>query len=171
VLKDLPKKTERIEWCEMTSLQRSIYNDALQRSRKVLIDTELDPVESTPTDEGQTQTTKKNARANQKPKNKVYLENSTNVLMDLRKAASHPMLFRTHFTDQILTGMATQLMKEPDFKKRQAIFELVKEDMEVMTDAELQAFCGTYKVGITGILSSLSDVHWSSQVNQPIPTR
>jgi SWI/SNF-related matrix-associated actin-dependent regulator 1 of chromatin subfamily A len=161
VLKDLPKKTERIEWCEMTPLQRSIYNDALQRSRKILIDTELDSVESTPgsTDEGQTKTTKKNARPNHKSKNKVYLENSTNVLMDLRKAASHPMLFRTHFTDQILTGMTTQLMREPDFKKRQAVFEFVKEDMEVMTDAELQAFCGTYKVGVASIFSqALSEV-------------
>jgi SWI/SNF-related matrix-associated actin-dependent regulator 1 of chromatin subfamily A len=36
-------------------------------------------------------------------------------------------------------------LKEPDFKKRGAVFELVKEDMSVMTDAELQVFCATYK--------------------------
>jgi len=36
VLKDLPTKTERIEWCEMTDLQHSIYRDTLQRSRKIL---------------------------------------------------------------------------------------------------------------------------------------
>jgi SWI/SNF-related matrix-associated actin-dependent regulator 1 of chromatin subfamily A len=56
------------------------------------------------------------------------------------------MLFRTRFTDEILTGMTKQLLKEPDFKKRGALFELVKEDMTVMTDAELQLFCATYKV-------------------------
>jgi len=31
-------------------------------------------------------------------------------------------------------------MKEPDFNKRNAVSEFVKEDMEVMTDAELQVF-------------------------------
>ena len=84
----------------------------------------------------------------QKQSDKMYLENSTNVLMDLRKAALHPMLFRTLFTDRILTGMAKQLMKESDFQKRQAVFQYVKEDMEVMTDAELQVFCGSYKVRV-----------------------
>src|ERR1700722_1117449 len=38
VLKDLPKKTERIEWCAMTELQRTIYRDTLQRSRKTIIE-------------------------------------------------------------------------------------------------------------------------------------
>jgi SWI/SNF-related matrix-associated actin-dependent regulator 1 of chromatin subfamily A len=89
---------------------------------------------------------KLNARIAARTKDKMYLENSSNVLMDLRKAASHPMLFRTRFTDQSLTSIARQLLKEPDFKKRGAVFDYVKEDMEVMTDAELQFFCATYKV-------------------------
>ena len=38
------------------------------------------------------------------------------------------------------------LLKEPDFRKRGAVAQYVKEDMEVMTDAELQAFAATYKV-------------------------
>nr|VWO95022.1 Uncharacterized protein [Ganoderma boninense] len=65
--------------------------------------------------------------------------------MDLRKASSHPMLFRRRFADDTLSSMARLLLKEPDFKKRGALFEFVKEDMEVMTDSELQAFCATYK--------------------------
>ncbi|KAG2015484.1 SNF2-family ATP dependent chromatin remodeling factor snf21 [Coprinopsis cinerea AmutBmut pab1-1] len=141
VLKDLPNKSERIEWCEMTELQQAIYNDALERSRKTILDAELDtPDTGTPTGTGKP-TTKKKIR----PKDKMYVENSSNVLMDLRKAASHPMLFRTLFTDDNLTGMARQLLKEPDYKKRGALFEYVKEDMTVMTDAELQVFCSTYK--------------------------
>jgi SWI/SNF-related matrix-associated actin-dependent regulator 1 of chromatin subfamily A len=79
----------------------------------------------------------------------MYLENSSNVLMDLRKAASHPMLFRTRFTDDVLSGITKQLLKEPDFRKRGALYDLVKEDMTVMTDAELQLFCATYKVSWT----------------------
>ena len=76
----------------------------------------------------------------------MYVENSANVLMDLRKAALHPMLFRRRFSDTVLDSMTKVLLKEPDFKRRGALYELVKEDMSVMTDAELQAFCETYKV-------------------------
>ncbi|KAJ6586981.1 SNF2 family N-terminal domain-containing protein [Mycena vulgaris] len=145
VLKDLPKKTERIEWCEMTTLQKSIYMDTLQRSRKFVLEVENDSREGTETPPV-TKASKKKARPVTTVKSKkTYLENSSNVLMDLRKGALHPMLFRTHFTDEILTGMTKQLLKEPDFKKRGALFELVKEDMTVMTDAELQFFCATYK--------------------------
>ncbi|KAF8630670.1 hypothetical protein AX15_002818 [Amanita polypyramis BW_CC] len=147
VLKDLPNKTERIEWCEMTALQKSIYTDALQQSRKTIIeaDSQTADLEGGDQSNGRNKNSKKKPKANNKEKNKVYLENSTNVLMDLRKAASHPMLFRARFTDDVLSGIAKQLLKEPDFKKRGAVFELVKEDMSVMTDAELQAFCATYK--------------------------
>lgn len=146
--KDLPKKTERVEWCEMTDLQRSIYNDALQRSQKTIFD--LESGTATPAEElvenGRGKPFKKKPRPTARPKDKLYLENSSNVLMDLRKASSHPMLFRRRFTDQTLTAVTRLLMKEPDFKKRNAVFEFVKEDMEVMTDAELQLFFSEYKV-------------------------
>ena len=129
-------KTERIEWCEMTELQRSIYHDTLQRSRKSILASQEDPTGSS------TQKSKKI----QDTKDKRQAENSTNVLMDLRKAASHPMLFRSRFTDETLAGITNQLLKESDFKKRGALYDFVMEDMSVMTDAELQVFCGTYKV-------------------------
>ncbi|KAJ7647277.1 SNF2 family N-terminal domain-containing protein [Roridomyces roridus] len=145
VLKDLPKKTERIEWCEMTALQKTIYSDTLRRSRKFVLEVEsADSREGTDTPPVTGKPTAKKKAAAAKAK-KTYTENSSNVLMDLRKGALHPMLFRTLFTDDILTGITKQLLKEPDFKKRGALFDLVKEDMTVMTDAELQLFCGTYK--------------------------
>jgi SWI/SNF-related matrix-associated actin-dependent regulator of chromatin subfamily A containing DEAD/H box 1 len=138
---------ERIEWCEMTTLQRAIYNDALLRSRKTIFDLECSTpgTENTPTANGRSKVAKK-TKANSRTKDKMYLENSSNVLMDLRKAASHPMLFRTRFTDKVLDAVTKLLLKEPDYKKRGAIAQYVKEDMEVMTDAELQAFLGTYRV-------------------------
>ncbi|KAJ6499950.1 SNF2 family N-terminal domain-containing protein [Mycena vitilis] len=146
VLKDLPNKTERIEWCEMTALQTSIYSDTLQRSRKFVLEAaEVDSLEGTATPPVTTSKAPKKKGRPPAAAKKTYLENSSNVLMDLRKGALHPMLFRTHFTDEILTGMTRQLLKELDFKKRGALFELVKEDMTVMTDAELQLFCATYK--------------------------
>ncbi|TFY58522.1 hypothetical protein EVJ58_g6371 [Rhodofomes roseus] len=142
VLQDLPKKTERIEWCEMTPLQRTLYNEALRRSRKTIYDLpDAAEAEPQPTGRGKAKKTRATART----KDKMYLENSANVLMDLRKAASHPMLFRRRFTDTMLSAITRALLKEPDFKKRGALFQLVKEDMEAMTDAELQAFMATYK--------------------------
>ena len=132
----------------MTTLQKSIYDDALQRSRKTIFDLETNSAETSDAvaTNGRGKPVKKKTRATARTKDKMYLENSSNVLMDLRKASSHPMLFRKRFTDDTLTSMAKLLLKEPDFKKRKAVFEYVKEDMEVMTDAELQNFCGTYKV-------------------------
>ncbi|TCD69809.1 hypothetical protein EIP91_006122 [Steccherinum ochraceum] len=146
VLSDLPKKSERIEWCEMTQLQNAIYNDALRRSRKTIFDlTENNEVEESPSTNTRGKQAKKKTRANARAKDKLYLENSANVLMDLRKAALHPMLFRRRFTDEILTAIARVLLKEPEYRQRGAIFQYVKEDMEVMTDAELQLFCRTFK--------------------------
>ncbi|PPQ63979.1 hypothetical protein CVT24_009408, partial [Panaeolus cyanescens] len=133
VLKELPVKTERIEWCDMTELQSSLYRTALQRSRKTILEVTGD--DNPDSDAGKT---KKSTKGRSKD-NKTYTENSSNVLMDLRKAASHPMLFRTRFSDDILSKITHQLLKEPDFKKRGALFDIVKEDMSVMTDAELQS--------------------------------
>lgn len=131
----------------MTDLQKTIYNDALQRSRKTIFDAETGT--STPTDEVPEKAkkpVKKKTRTTARPKDKMYLENSSNVLMDLRKASSHPMLFRRRFSDQTLSLVTKLLLKEPDFRKRGAVFDFVKEDMEVMTDAELQLFFAQYKV-------------------------
>ncbi|KAG8213895.1 snf2 family dna-dependent atpase [Butyriboletus roseoflavus] len=146
VLKDLPQKTERIEWCAMTELQRSIYNDALQRSTKTIleVDSNTPSTSGASTPNNTVQLGKKKPAKTPRTKDK-YAENSSNVLMELRKAASHPMLFRKLYTDQILTSITKLLLKEADFRKRGAVFQYVKEDMEVMTDAELQFFCQGYK--------------------------
>ncbi|KAF8521260.1 SNF2 family N-terminal domain-containing protein [Hysterangium stoloniferum] len=134
---DLPEKSERIEWCEMTALQKSIYRDALQRSRKAVLEatvvTTSGDVVGDNTGKG-----KKRPRETKKAK-----DTSTNVLMDLRKAASHPMLFRRLFDDSMIKVMARQCMKEPDFCDSN--YHLIVEDMEVMTDAELQAFSLKFK--------------------------
>ncbi|KAF8750684.1 helicase superfamily c-terminal domain [Rhizoctonia solani] len=59
------------------------------------------------------------------------------------QAASHPMLFRRRFDDGIIRKMAKMCLKEPEFMD--SVEELVVEDMEVMTDAELQVFAKRYK--------------------------
>jgi len=129
----------------MTAQQRNIYNDALNRSRKTIFDVESEvstPGTETPPINGRPKPLKKPKAP--RTKDRLYLENSSNVLMDLRKAASHPMLFRTRYTDKTLDAVTKVLLKEADFKKRGAIAQYVKEDMEVMTDAELQVFLRSY---------------------------
>jgi SWI/SNF-related matrix-associated actin-dependent regulator 1 of chromatin subfamily A len=131
----------------MTAQQRNIYNDALNRSRKTIFDVESEtstPGTETPPVDGRTKPLKKSKAP--RTKDKLYLENSSNVLMDLRKAASHPMLFRVRYTEKTLEAITKVLLKEADFKKRGAMAQYVKEDMEVMTDAELQVFLRTYLV-------------------------
>ena len=131
----------------MTPSQKTIYRQIKQRSRKTVMEVAaLGSVNSDEKKAAGVGKASKKGRNNPRAKDKVYLENSANVLMDLRKAASHPMLFRTHFSDAALTSITRLLLKEPDFKKRGAVSQFVKEDMEVMTDAELQNLCKMYKV-------------------------
>lgn len=138
-MKDLPQKTERIEYCELTPLQREIYREALKRSRKTIqavgedgqpVEPEVKPKRTQKSKTGKVQTG----------------DTSSNVLMDLRKAASHPMLFRRHFTADKIRQMAKSCLREPEFCESN--YNYVIEDMEVMTDAELQFFCKRYKVCI-----------------------
>ncbi|KAG9101373.1 hypothetical protein FRC06_003106 [Ceratobasidium sp. 370] len=164
VLKDLPNKTERIVWCNMTALQRSIYNETMRRSKKELereaaeLAARTSAAASPSPDAADPSTSKgkKRARAadtiekksatkqaNMKAKTKAAEASSAHVLMDLRKAASHPMLFRRRFDDTKVRAMAKGCLKEPEFEE--SVEALVVEDMEVMTDAELQVFAKRYK--------------------------
>ena len=131
----------------MTTLQKKLYNDALRRSRKTVMDLTEEPSDSAETKPGKK--APKKGKANTR-KEKQYVENSANVLMDLRKAASHPMLFRSLFTNETVASIARVLLKEPDFKSRGAVFQYVREDLEVMTDSELQVYMASYKVCRTG---------------------
>lgn len=120
VLKDLPKKTERIEWCELTSMQRRIYRDAMERSRTT--------VEALPTDENEiAEAIAEPAKKSKAKKNDAA--SGSNVLMELRKASCHPMLFRRLFDDTKVKLMARHCLQEPEFAESN--INLVIEDMQV----------------------------------------
>lgn len=121
----------------MTTMQRTIYREALQRSRKT-VQALGDENQSAPEVK-----TKGKAKGRSKL-GAMSGDTSSNVLMDLRKAASHPMLFRRLFDDDKIKVMAKHCLKEPEFCESN--YNYVVEDMEVMTDAELQYFCKKYKV-------------------------
>ncbi|GAA5906029.1 hypothetical protein JCM5296_005686 [Sporobolomyces johnsonii] len=154
VLKDLPKKFERIEYCEMTPLQKDVYDEAIQRSRRALTDVkeeELEEMGSAPEDGGDDVAAeakpkkgkKKAVAASTKTGNKADTTSSAHVLTDLRKASNHPMLFRRLYDEKKLRLMSKDCLREEEFMDRNK--DLIFEDMEVMTDFELHRFCQGYK--------------------------
>ncbi|GAA5844214.1 hypothetical protein JCM11251_006718 [Rhodosporidiobolus azoricus] len=156
VLKDLPAKFERIEYCDMTDMQREVYDEAVTRSRTALSDVkdeeELELLGEDDDDEGVDEAPeggkkkplrRKKTVAHTKMGNKANTSSSAHVLTDLRKASNHPMLFRRLYDEKKLRAMAKDCLKEEEFLDRNK--DLIFEDMEVMTDFELHRFCQGYK--------------------------
>jgi SWI/SNF-related matrix-associated actin-dependent regulator of chromatin subfamily A containing DEAD/H box 1 len=119
VIKELPKKNQRIEWCELNDTQTTLYHTATLPDGKGII---ADATVSM----GHTDSAK-----------------GSNVLMNLRKASLHPMLFRTQFSEQMLQSAARVLMKQNDIATP---YELILAELQVMTDAELQMYFTQRKV-------------------------
>ncbi|KAL8658381.1 MAG: hypothetical protein Q9226_001057, partial [Calogaya cf. arnoldii] len=115
VLKHLPQKIRRVELCDLSPNQANIYNSEKARGLQVIADRAAG--------------------------NKVGNE-TANVMMALRKASIHPLLFRRAFDDKILKKMARDCLKVDDF--RHCDFDIVLEDLSVMMDYELQLFCKKY---------------------------
>ncbi|BGP56091.1 DNA-dependent ATPase fun30 [Rhodotorula sphaerocarpa] len=155
VLKDLPPKSEAIEYCDMTDLQRDCYNEALQRSRNALTtadEGELEDLEGDDDDDveviaGEEEVKPKRGRkkavASTKLGTKANASSSAHILTDLRKASNHPMLFRRLYDDKTLRAMSKDCLREEEFMDRNK--DLIFEDMEVMTDFELHRFAQMYK--------------------------
>ena len=123
VLKHLPSKTRRVEYCELFDSQSEIYAGEKKKALKVIED-----------------------RASKK----ASINDTSNIMMALRKASIHPLLFRRLYDDQTLSKMSKACLKEDEF--RESNVNLVYEDMSVMTDFELYAFCERYPHTMTPFL-------------------
>jgi SWI/SNF-related matrix-associated actin-dependent regulator 1 of chromatin subfamily A len=66
-----------------------------------------------------------------------------NIIMELRKAACHPLLHRSHYNEDKLVQMSKDIVKEAEYSD--ANVDLVYEDMTVMSDFELHKLCSKYK--------------------------
>jgi SWI/SNF-related matrix-associated actin-dependent regulator 1 of chromatin subfamily A len=128
----LPDKIERIEYCAMTQIQKDVYREAITRSKKVLLeesepnkveggDDETADAEGKPKGKGKAQKSTKTG-------NKASDNSSSNVLMELRKAANHPMLFRRIYNDAKIKAMARDCLREVEFMDRDMNY--IYEDME-----------------------------------------
>ncbi len=115
VLKHLPMKTRRIEYCELFPSQSEIYESEKRKALQVI--------------EG-------------RAAGKTGIKDTSNIMMALRKASIHPLLFRRLYNDKTLSKMSKACLKEDEF--HESNLNLVYEDMTVMTDFELHAFCERY---------------------------
>lgn len=167
VLKHLPEKTHAIEYCDMLREQEAIYQKELENSKTLLelsreraasraaskagsraeslagsraesrADSQAESTVGTPTEAPAS--SKEGTPAVEEVKVKGENKTIGNILMQLRKAAIHPLLFRTLYTDDKLRIMAKEIMQEERYKN--ANEQYIYEDMEVMNDFELNRLC------------------------------
>eukprot|EP00911_Craspedida_sp_UC1_P002422 UC1_evm1s1807 len=117
VLDDLPPKTITTLHCDMVPRQRKVYDRLVSEYRRERAKNEA-------------------ARAaGAEPPKRIL----SNLLMHLRKAANHPLLHRDIFDDTIITEMSHAILNDPKYATCSPA--VVREDMEVMTDWELQLLC------------------------------
>ncbi|WVF67108.1 hypothetical protein IAT40_001853 [Kwoniella sp. CBS 6097] len=142
---DLPPKIEKVEHCEMSKVQAKLYNETMQRSRKVLQELSDDALDAAAADEEVADQKKPAAKKAAKSKAKkgqiTPASSSNNILMDLRKAASHPLLFRRLYTDAKIKQLAKECLNTPTYCDSR--LDYVIEDLEYMSDYEISNFCSS----------------------------
>jgi SWI/SNF-related matrix-associated actin-dependent regulator 1 of chromatin subfamily A len=126
-LKELPQKIISIRTCDKTHFQKEVYQNIFAESRRKYLEAENEKNGS------------KSSAKNSQFSSKVM----SNYIMQLRKAANHPLLIRNHYTDDILFKMAKQIMREPEYCD--ANQEYIYEDMQYMSDFELHQLCKKFK--------------------------
>jgi SWI/SNF-related matrix-associated actin-dependent regulator 1 of chromatin subfamily A len=104
VLKHLPKKTCRVEYCDLTDTQKTLYDEQLQKQRKILLD-----------------------RAAGLP-----VKDHANVMMKLRQAAIHPLLFRHRYTDDKIRKMSKACLREETFAESNP--DIIYEELQLYQD-------------------------------------
>ena len=112
VLKDLPKKDRRVEYCDLTPEQAEIYSTWLQKALDIRERRERG--EETGTE-------------------------STHILMKLRQAAIHPFLFRRLYQDAQLPKIAKQCLKDDQWRESNP--DLIVTEIRAYSDMEIHKLC------------------------------
>ena len=171
VLKQLPKKKIEVIYCDMTMRQIKEYNSLIEyykkRKDQFLKEAQENVIEKAEKALALTQKNKsctsavakfnevfdiletdinaKKAKLNEK-KSKENEDNSSNIIMELRKGANHPLLRRSIYNDDKLKKMARLIMNESSADTN---FDYVVEDMSVMNDFQIHKLCPLYR-GLKG---------------------
>jgi SWI/SNF-related matrix-associated actin-dependent regulator 1 of chromatin subfamily A len=104
VLKHLPKKTSRVEYCTLTDTQTELYTQQVEKHRRVMRD-----------------------RAAGLP-----VKDHANVMMKLRQAAIHPLLFRHRYTDDKIRKISKACVKEEFFAESSP--DIIFEELQLYQD-------------------------------------
>jgi SWI/SNF-related matrix-associated actin-dependent regulator 1 of chromatin subfamily A len=115
VLKHLPKKTSRVEYCDLTDSQRTLYNQQLAKQRKILEDRAAG----------------------------IPVKDHANVMMKLRQAAIHPLLFRHRYGDDKIRKMAKQCLKEDTFIESNP--DIIFEELQLYQDYQCHQLATKYR--------------------------
>ncbi|KAF2035839.1 hypothetical protein EK21DRAFT_96459 [Setomelanomma holmii] len=118
VLKHLPKKTSRVEYCELTDTQKELYTEQLEKQRKILRD-----------------------RANG-----VLVKDHANVMMKLRQAAIHPLLFRHRYTDDKIRKISKACLKEEMFALSDP--DIIFEELQLYQDYQCHSLATKYPAAL-----------------------
>ncbi|KAL4960601.1 DEAD/DEAH box helicase [Aspergillus stella-maris] len=109
---DLPAKHSHVEYCEMNTAQREIYEHEQNEVKKLLED----------------------RAAGKKTGSK-----SANILMKLRQAAIHPLLHRRHYTEKTLTAMSKACVKDEKWSMSDP--NIIFEELLAYSDFECHQLC------------------------------
>ncbi|KIW23142.1 uncharacterized protein PV07_11365 [Cladophialophora immunda] len=112
VLKDLPKKERRVEFCDLSPEQSEIYQMWLDKAYEI--------------------------RARRERGENVSQE-STNILIKLRLAAIHPFLFRRLYPDKQLPVIAKQCLKVDLWRESNP--DLIVTELVEYSDMEIHTLC------------------------------
>ncbi|KAI8940153.1 hypothetical protein NX059_003864 [Plenodomus lindquistii] len=115
VLKHLPKKTSRVEYCELTPTQSTLYNEQLAKQRKILEDRAAG----------------------------LLVKDHANVMMKLRQAAIHPLLFRHRYNDTKIKAMSKACLREDMFADSNA--DIIYEELQLYQDYQCHQLATKYK--------------------------
>jgi SWI/SNF-related matrix-associated actin-dependent regulator 1 of chromatin subfamily A len=115
VLKHMPTKTCRVEYCDLHPSQTIIYDGLREKARE---------------------------RARLRLEGaRIPSDGENNPLMQLRKAAIHPMLFRRHFTDEKVQKMLALLKKNEPTEFREENHKHLIKEMLGLSDWYLHIWC------------------------------
>ncbi|ENI07570.1 hypothetical protein COCC4DRAFT_163655 [Bipolaris maydis ATCC 48331] len=115
VLKHLPKKTSRVEYCELTDTQKTLYNEQLAKQRKILEDRAAG----------------------------IAVKDHANVMMKLRQAAIHSLLFRHRYDNNTIRKMSKACLKEDMFAESNP--DIIYEELELYQDYQCHQLATKYR--------------------------
>ncbi|KAL9081115.1 MAG: hypothetical protein Q9159_007422 [Coniocarpon cinnabarinum] len=145
VLKSLPKKSSSVEYCKLEGDQADLYKSIEENYRRYLAAKRKDKSKADFVDDGAvgaealTKSTRRMRTAAELEKSKD--DAITSILTQLRKAAIHPLLFRRHYTDELLHKITTAFINARENKGKDYNHQYVFEDLEICPDFEIHRWC------------------------------